>query len=55
MAIFVGLGFALFSGPDMGWVDDEYPWMPSALGGVLLLLGLCIWSGVAVILVSRGR
>ena len=55
MAIFVGLGFALFSGPDMGWVDDEYPWMPSALGGVLLLLGFCIWSGVAVILVSRGR
>jgi hypothetical protein len=55
MAIFVGLGFALFSGPDMGWVDDEYPWMPSALGVVLLLLGLCIWSGVAVILVSRSR
>ena len=50
-------GWALLCFPvrTWGWVDDEYPWMPSALGGVLLLLGLCIWSGVAAILVSRSR
>ncbi|MBI82835.1 MAG: hypothetical protein CMJ81_06540 [Planctomycetaceae bacterium] len=55
MAIFIGLGFVLFVGPDMGSIDDEYSWMPSALGGVLLLLGVCIGSGVAAILVSRSR
>ena len=55
IAIFVGLGFVLGSGPDMGWVDDEYPWMSSALGGGLLLLGLCIWSVAAAILLSRSR
>ena len=54
IAIFIGLGFVLFAG--FAQFDDaEFFWVSSALGGLLLLVGVCIWSGVAAVLISRSR
>ncbi len=54
IAIFIGLGFVLFAG--LAQFDDaESFWVSSALGGLLLLVGVCIWSVVAAVLISRSR
>ena len=49
IAIFTGLRFVLFA--DLA----ESFGVSSALGGLLLLVGVCIWGVVAAVLISRSR
>ena len=61
MAIFVGLAFVLLSGSvllsdsDMGSIETQYPWLPSAIGAGVLFLGVSVWCGIAYTLIARSR